>query len=59
MVRMAKHARTQAYVQRRTQQGLRKKEIIRCLKRYIAREIYKVLSGGIVPTGPRNEGTTS
>jgi len=59
MVRMAKHARTQAYVQRRTQQGLRKKEIIRCLKRYIAREIYKILSGGIVPTGPRNEGTTS
>jgi len=48
MVRMAKHPRTQAYVRKRTQQGLSKREIIRCLKRYIAREIYPVLSGGLV-----------
>jgi transposase len=39
MVRMAKHPQTRAYVERRTTQGLSKKEIIRCLKRYIAREI--------------------
>jgi transposase len=32
--------RTHAYVQRRTAQGLSKKDIIRCLKRLIAREIY-------------------
>ncbi len=32
-----------AYVQRRTADGLSKKEIIRCLKRYIAREVYKIL----------------
>jgi hypothetical protein len=44
MVRLAKHARTRAYVQRRTKQGLGKKEIIRCLKRYIAREIFRVLT---------------
>jgi len=43
MVRMAKHPRTQAYVHKRTQQGLSKREIIRCLKRYIAREIYKAI----------------
>jgi transposase len=43
MVRMAKDSRTRRYVERRTGQGLSKKEIIRCLKRYVAREIYKVL----------------
>jgi transposase len=29
-----------AYVERRTAEGLSKTEIIRCLKRYVAREIY-------------------
>ncbi|HWN36407.1 MAG TPA: IS110 family transposase, partial [Pseudonocardia sp.] len=29
---------------RRTTEGLSKKEIIRCLKRYIAREIYTALT---------------
>jgi transposase len=32
--------RTRAYVERRTKEGRTKREIIRCLKRYIAREIY-------------------
>jgi transposase len=36
--------RAQAYAQRRTKEGMSKKEIIRCLKRYIAREIYAVLN---------------
>jgi transposase len=36
--------RTRAYVERRTTEGLNKKEIIRCLKRYIAREIYTALT---------------
>ena len=31
------------YVVRRTTQGLTKKDIIRCLKRFIAREIYNAL----------------
>jgi transposase len=35
--------RTQAYTQKRTTEGLSKKEIIRCLKRYIAREVYTAL----------------
>jgi hypothetical protein len=35
--------RTRAYVQRRTEQGLSKKDIIRCLKRIIARELYPLL----------------
>jgi transposase len=36
-------ARTRAYAERRTSEGLNKKEIIRCLKRSIAREIYHSL----------------
>ena len=35
--------RSRAYAERRTQEGLSKPEIIRCLKRYVAREIYNVL----------------
>ena len=34
---------TRAYVNRRTAEGRTKPEIIRCLKRYIARELYPVL----------------
>ena len=43
MVRMAHDPRTKAYAARRTAEGKTKKEIIRCLKRYIAREVYKAL----------------
>jgi transposase len=34
---------TRTYVTRRTTAGLSKPEIIRCLKRYLAREIYRIL----------------
>jgi len=40
ITRMSSHPPTRAYVERRSTQGLSKKEIIRCLKRYVAREIY-------------------
>jgi transposase len=43
IVRMRHHQPTRDYVERRTAEGLSKREIIRCLKRYIAREIYKNL----------------
>nr|WP_221383429.1 IS110 family transposase [Actinoplanes polyasparticus] len=36
--------RTRDYMQRRTKDGLSKKEIIRCLKRYVAREIYQLIT---------------
>ena len=42
--RMSRDERTRSYVAKRTAEGKSKKEIIRCLKRYIAREIYRVLS---------------
>jgi transposase len=35
--------RTIAYAERRTAEGLSKKDILRCLKRYIAREVYAAL----------------
>ncbi len=40
LVRMAHDPATRAYVERRTEEGKSKREIIRCLKRYIAREVY-------------------
>ncbi len=43
MVRMSSEPRTRAYVQRRTIEGKSKREIIRCLKRYVAREVFKDL----------------
>jgi transposase len=43
IVRMRHHQPTRDYVARRTAEGLSKREIIRCLKRYIAREIYSNL----------------
>jgi len=43
IVRMRWHEPTIAYVERRTAEGLSKREIIRCLKRYLAREIYRLL----------------
>ena len=41
--RMGRDERTNAYVAKRTAEGKSKREIIRCLKRYIARELYRIL----------------
>ncbi len=38
--RLGSHPATRAYAERRTQEGKSKAEIIRCLKRYVAREVY-------------------
>jgi transposase len=43
MVRLTCDQRTKQYVARRTTEGLSKREIIRCLKRYVAREVYSAL----------------
>lgn len=43
LCRMRYDPRTRDYVQRRTKQGLSKKEIMRCLKRYIVREVHTAL----------------
>jgi transposase len=44
VVRMRHDERTREYVARRTAEGKSKREIMRCLKRYIAREIYRLLA---------------
>jgi transposase len=51
IVRMRWHPPTIAYVERRTTEGLSKREIIRCLKRYLAREIYRLLPPPSTATG--------
>lgn len=43
VVRMRFHQPTIAYVERRTREGRTTKEILRCLKRHLIREIYRVL----------------
>lgn len=43
IVRMRWHEPTIAYVAKRTAEGLTKREIIRCLKRFLVREIYQLL----------------
>ncbi|MFY9652007.1 transposase, partial [Trebonia sp.] len=44
LVRMRSCPRTRAYVARRTAEGKTPREIRRCLKRYIARELYRQLT---------------
>ena len=54
--RMAYDERTKRYVAKRTSEGKSRREAIRCLKRYIAREVYRVLMDpnpdGAAPEGP-------
>jgi hypothetical protein len=56
LVRMHCYQPTKDYVARRTHDGKTKTEILRCLKRYIAREIYPLLNTGtpdrLVPQNP-------
>jgi transposase len=49
IVRMRFHQPTIDYVARRTAEGKSKREIIRCLKRYVAREIYHALTPSPTP----------
>jgi transposase len=53
--RLATCPATRAYRDKRTQQGLSTKDTIRCLKRYLARTIYKIITS----SGPDAQPTTS
>ena len=46
--------RTKAYVKRRISEGKTKREALRCLKRYIAREVYKSLTRNPVLSSTEN-----
>lgn len=54
MVRLATCERTRAYAARRTAQGKSRREIIRCLKRYIAREVFALLTKPQTVTAAEN-----
>jgi len=47
--RLRWHEPTKRYLQRRTQEGKTKKEIIRCLKRAVVRELYRALQADLTP----------
>lgn len=51
--------RTRAYAQRRTAEGKTKSEIMRCLKRYIARETYNTLLADLTAAQRRPPRTTT
>lgn len=46
MTRVSWDPRTKAYMERRTKEGRSKREVIRVLKRYVAREVFKNLPRG-------------
>lgn len=48
--RMASHAETRAYAARRTAEGKSPREIRRCLKRHLARRLFKLLERGASAT---------
>ena len=50
ITRMRSCPTTKAYVARRTAEGKSSREIRRCLKRYIARELYRALTTAMTPT---------
>ena len=43
VVRLRHDPRTQAYMSRRTAEGMGRRDVIRCLKRYVAREVYSAI----------------
>jgi len=55
VVRMRAHAPTTDYVRRRTAEGKNKAEIIRCLKRFVAREVFGHLCASPKPVGGCSE----
>lgn len=46
MTRLSFDPRTREYMERRTKEGRSKREVIRILKRYVAREVFKLLPRG-------------
>ena len=49
LTRKRSHPATIAYIQRRIQEGKTKREANRCLKRYLARNLYRLLEHGPPP----------
>ncbi len=56
VVRMGSERRTREYVAKRTAEGKSKSEIMRCLKRYIAREVFRILAPASSASSPVGTG---
>ena len=50
MIRRHAHAPTKAYITRRASEGKTNREAVRCLKRYLARHLYRLLQGAAIAT---------
>jgi transposase len=50
MIRRHAHGPTRAYIARRTSEGKTTREAVRCLKRYLARHLYRLLQGAPIAT---------
>lgn len=57
--RLRYDARARAHADRRTKQGLSKPEIIRCLKRYVARQMFTALTARVVESPSATTSTRS
>jgi transposase len=50
MIRRNTHTPTSAYIARRASEGKTSREAVRCLKRYLARHLYRLLQGAPIAT---------
>jgi hypothetical protein len=57
LCRLAWHQPTKDYMARRTAEGKTKKEVIRCLKRYVARAAYRAIIADMAPDARPKTGT--
>jgi transposase len=55
LTRTRSYPTTCAYVARRTAEGKTPREIRRCLKRYITRQLYRTLATAMTPTAPARQ----
>ncbi len=59
LVRMKYDQRTRAYLERRVAEGRTKREVMRCLKRYVAREVYVAIRRDLSPKVRTDHGDDS
>jgi transposase len=59
MTRLACDQRTREYVARRTAEGRTTREAVRCLKRYVARQVYRELVGALGPSARESQATAA
>jgi transposase len=52
LTRMRRHQPTRDYLARRTTEGRSKREIMRCLKRYLARTLFKIVRAAFISPAP-------